>query len=108
MSDRCGLATSNFVKAHYQPNTVAHSDAEYVIRFAWHDEHTLITSNTIESSFQRDEILKVSRYGVGHRIVSNLQGTWFDLGDWQNNYTSMQAPDMVQTFIEHLGIVYRP
>ena len=107
MADGCGFGKSRRLNKLFKVGQCNHKQKLYVKPGTEHmNSHRKIHDNTVESSFQYDKILKSKSFGYGHRNVSNLMLTWMWESDWRNNWTSMETTDCVQTFFEHVGLIY--
>ena len=107
MADGCGFGRSTKLRKLFKVQQCNHKRNEYVKPGTEHmDSHNKVHDNTVESSFQYDKILRSKSYGFGHRNVSHLMNGWLWESDWRNNWTSMEVSDCVQTFVEHLGLIY--
>ena len=110
MADGCAFGTNKKLNEVFKVDQCVHSRGEYVAPGTEHfDAHHKVHDNTAESSFQYDKMLKIRSFGVGQRCISNyMMKTWLWESDWRNNWTTMETTDCVQTFFEHVALVYSP
>ena len=110
MADGCTFGKNQELNEIFKVDQCVHAHGEYVKIGTEHmDAHHKVHDNTAEASFQYDKMVKIRSFGMGQRCVSNvMMKTWLWESDWRNNFTTMETTDCVQTFFEHVALLYSP